>query len=337
MMQAETANLSIGGLRSPYAGLLNGVLEGVSQDGKRCYLAPPIPTGTAQQLTVVFDYIAYPELMDARQPRRIPGSSRDTTAVIARNLQENRMLGPMRDWKELWGAEAGKTCLMICAGPSLTESLPELTVERERDDVFTMGFNRSHRLMDLDYFVLVDRVAQPDWIARSPGATKLIAATTGACHIAAAFEKRWWGEHFLDGTDEGLTRLHAGLSLTLCDAMYAAYRLGATCIKLYGCDFGISGHLAAEEKTEKRYWHLDKYYADQRSHVGTDSRRASFPESWPAIGINGKVVFVNHQMWANAAYTTVMCLMLYYAGIEVVNESRAGILFWGGFNGPQAE
>lgn len=234
----------------------------------------------------------------------------------------------MTDWKELWGREKGKTCILACPGPSLTESLPEIALARKGEDVFVMGFNRTHRVLDVDYFVTIDRIGKPDWITRDVGETILIAATQAAPHITREFSKRYWGEEFLHGGDEGMTRLHSGLTLTVCDAMYAAYRLGATRIELYGCDCAISGHRAVDAKG-KAYWHLDKYYVDQRSVTGTDDRRGSFGRQWPVFGIDGRTVFVNYEMIANAAYITASRMMLTHAGVEVVNKSKTGILFWG--------
>lgn len=314
-----------------YDGLRNGVHEGLMQDGRRCFLLPAIPTGHGQRPTVIPDYIAYPDLLGDRKQQTLPAGGRDSTALLRRNVEENLLLGPMKDWKELWDREKGKTCVLVCPGPSLTESLPELAV-RVKDDVFTMGFNRSHRVMDTDYFVLVDRLGQPDWITREISKTILIAATSGATAVAEEFTDRYWGEEFLEGIDEGMTRLHSGLPITLCEAMYAAYRMGAKKIELYGCDFAISGNLKHDPRDGKIRYLLQKYYVDQKSHVGTDSRRGTFPESWPVTGIDGRVVFVNYELMAYAGYTTAMCMMLGYAGVEVVNKSKTGILFWG-FNG----
>lgn len=279
-------------------------------------------------MSYVPDFIENWELICKRQSQSVPGGGRDTKTIIHSNVEANRRLGLMADWRRLWGCEEGKRCLLICAGPSLTGSLPELAVAMQADDVFTMGFNRSHRLVDLDYFVAVDRVAQPDWITREPGKTVLIAATSAAPHVCREFTQRYWGELFLEGADEGLTPLQVGLPISISHAMHAAYRLGAKEIDLYGCDYALSGHRAVDA-TGKSYYHLDKYYADQRSHVGTDARRGSFPGSWPVIGIGGRMVFVNYELWANAAYTVAMCRMLEYGGVKVANKSKAGILFWG--------
>jgi hypothetical protein len=274
------------------------------------------------------DFVESWDRICQRLPLSLPGGGRDAKTLIHSNVDQNRSLGPMTDWHELWTREQGKRCLMICAGPSLTESLPEIAVAAEDDDTFTMGFNRSHRLVDVDYFVAVDRVAQPDWITRDTGETILIAATTAAPHVCREFKTRYWGDIFLEGADEGLTPLHVGLPITLSHAMHAAYRLGAREIELYGCDYALQGHAAVDGKGTP-YYHLDKYYADQRSHVGTDARRSAFGESWPVIGLGGRIVFINYELWANAAYTVVMCRMLEYAGVPVVNKSKAGILFWG--------
>ena len=113
-------------------------------------------------------------------------------------------------------------------GPSLTESLPEIAGKaKDRDKYFTMGFNRAFRALDLDYFITLDRCAQPDWITRDTGDTKMIAATTAAPHITKKFKHRYWGDNFLYGIDYGFTPLRVGLSITLCEAMFAALKMGA--------------------------------------------------------------------------------------------------------------
>jgi len=189
-----------------------------------------------------------------------------------------------------------------------------------------MGFNRAHRACDLDYFVAADRCAQSDWITRDTGETVLIAATTAAPHITRAFKNRYWGDTFQYGIDYGNAPLRVGLSITLCEAMFAAYKLGAHRVLLYGCDFALAG--AFIQNGEKSHFLLTKYYFDTTPSVGLKIRAGLVPEQFPVRGIHGKLCFTNYELSAYAAYTTAMCMMLKGGNVEVENRSGQGILFW---------
>lgn len=305
------------------------VFVGYNSEGKRFFALPPAPIGAPYQcFGTVMDFVAHPEEFMLRKPGEINGSGPDTRFIIQRNLVENRKLGPMRDWKELWGREKGKICLMVCAGPSLTESLPEIAeLARDKDTYFTMGFNRSHRAMDLDYFVSMDRRAQPDWITRPTDGCKFISVTTGSPKIAAKLEDRYWGESFLCGVDEGMTPLRTGMAITQCDAMHAAYKLGAKEIWLYGSDFAVSGSMERQGPTMA--YKLGRYYFDTPFALGFKPSRTAFPHQFPVGGIHGTLCFMNYQLWVYACYAFCMCMMLEKSGgIIVRNRSRAGILKW---------
>lgn len=280
------------------------------------------------RLSVVMDFIKHPEAFLKRDTAEIAGAGPDTRFIIPNNARENRRLGKKENWANLWGTEEGKICLMVCPGPSLTESLPELAeLAKDRDTYFTMGFNRSLRAMDLDYFMCLDRRAQADWITRPTGDCKLLTAPTAAPKIAAKFQHRWWGDTFLYGVDEGLTPIRTSMAITQCEAMHAAYKLGAREIWLYGSDFSISGgvHKQGPDTT----FRLEKYYFDMPFTLGFKAHRTAFPDQYPVAGIHNRLVFVNYELWAYSVYAFTMCMMLEQSGgIVVRNRSRAGILDW---------
>ena len=178
--------------------------------------------------------------------------------------------------------------------------------------------------MDLDYFVVIDRRCQEDWIDRDTGNTTLIATTSAQPAITGKFERRYWGESFLAGTDEGNAPLRVGLCISMCDAMLAAYKLGAEEIWLYGADFAMSG------TTDGQQYALEKYYFDLPSYVGLGIRPENLREMQPVAGRDGKLGFINYELWAYACYATAMCCMIEESGgVRVRNKSKAGILSWG--------
>jgi len=304
------------------------VLVSRDAEGKVYYILPPAPGGAhPYRFCSVYDLVRHPEAWEARRPGEICGGNRDTERINHMNAEANERLGMEHDWKELWDREQGKTAIIIGTGPSLTDSLPEIAnYAQKRETHFVMGFNRAHRACDLDYFVTLDRCAQPDWITRDTGETVMIAATTAAPHVTREFKNRYWGDNFLYGIDYGFAPLRVGLSITLCEAMFCAYKLGATRILLYGCDFALSG--AFVEREGKNHFLLTKYYFDTPPSVGLKIRQGIVPEQFPVRGVHGKLCFINYEMWAYSCYVTAMCMILRGANVEVENRSGAGILFW---------
>jgi hypothetical protein len=296
-------------------------------DGKVYYVVPPAPGGgNPYRCGAVFDVVRHPETWEHRRPGQIQGASRDTERLTMANAVANEQLGFEQDWKDLWGREQGKTAIIIGTGPSLTDSLPEIAELAKAEDTFTIGFNRAHRAMDLDYFMVMDRCAQQDWITRDPGETILIAGVSAAPHITSRFKNRYWGDDFLYGLDYGFAPLRVGLAITLCEAMFAAYKMGAHRVLLYGCDFALQG--AFIQDGPKGRFVLQKYYFDTTPSRGMKIRKDMVPEQFPVRGIHGKLCFTNYELWAYSAYATAMCLMLGGANVEVENRSGQGILDW---------
>jgi hypothetical protein len=303
---------------------------GESRDalGKSIYILPPsVGNGRPYTWLLYMDLFQHPEKI-TRQTSHIPGYNRDTVAINHRNAERNEDLGLEHDWRELWGSEEGKICVLVCPGPSLARTLPEVQRLQACDNVFSMTFNRGFRAVDADYFVCLDRNGQRDWIPRDPGRTKLIAATTSAAHVNAHFHHRYWGDSCNEGIDFGFELIgKSGLGITQCEAMLAAYRLGAKEIVLYGSDFALSG--AHVEQGEKSHYVLAKYYFDSRPKVGLEARARMYPEHAPVLGIGGQLCFTNYELWSYASYVTCMCMMLEKVGVKVRNKSGAGILRWG--------
>ncbi|MHC4644224.1 MAG: 6-hydroxymethylpterin diphosphokinase MptE-like protein [Planctomycetota bacterium] len=313
----------------PLARPLPLVTASRDRNGDIFYILPPCPGGQPWSFGSVYDIVKHPARWANRSTGAIAGSNRDTHAMNLSNAHRNERMGMEQDWSELWERERGKTAIIIATGPSLTQSLPEIAYHvKDRDRFFTIGFNRAHRAMDLDYFVSLDRVAQPDWITRDTGETKLIASTCSNPDIAAQFADRYWGENFLDGIDYGFSPLRTLLGLSLPEAMFAAYKLGAKEIWLYGADFALSG-VHVEGEPPLGGYHLTKYYFDTVPSGGLKMRTdLGSPAQLPVRGIHGKMVFINYELWANASWVTAMCMML-DGVVPVRNKSRAGILFWG--------
>jgi hypothetical protein len=301
-----------------------GIYKSQDPDGATRYVVPgsPFKTGETRGMFDVVEQVG--RWMD-RSPGSTGVQTADSLFLMQYNCRRNRALGKMRDWRDLWGKEAEKICLFISCGPSLTESLPEIKeLAADKEKYFTLGLNRAFKAMDLDYFVAVDRRAQNDWIDRDVKDTTLIAATTAQPAIVEKFKDRYFGESFLAGVDEGNAPLRTGLATTMCDAMHAAYKLGAEEIWIYGADFAISGSAGPQ------VYQLDKYYFDMPSYVGLGIRPEEIRNMQPVKGINGSLCFINLELHAYACYATAMACMIEESGmVPVRNKSKAGIMYWG--------
>jgi len=311
-------------------------------DGTTMYVLPPCPSGNPYEMIIAHDWVAHPELWDSSQHNGIPNLVPDGKALLERNFRDNRKQGFKHDWKELWGREAGKTCIMVSCGPSLNESLDEIRELRCKPGYFTMGVNRAIKATPLDYYVALDRRASSDssgisdWITEDPRNTTLIAATTVCSDIPQRFRNRYWAETKVTDRVSRCTRINTHLLITLCDAMHAAYKLGATEILLYGCDFAISGQKG--DKAGKKRWEIDNYYYDVDAAHGLSIRLPSLQKPLPVMGIGKRLVFVNWELVCNAAYTTAMAYMLEGGGVRVRNRTPRGILWeaWNGDHVPDA-
>jgi hypothetical protein len=299
-------------------------------DGSTLYILPPNPIGNPFEMLVAKDWVQHPEEFEKVRRGQIQDLVPDGQALLERNFRENKRLGFKHNWKELWGREAGKTCIIVSCGPSLTESVDEIRALRSKPGYFTLGINRALRATPCDYFFAEDRRAASDssgisdWIQDDPRNTTLIATTTVCSDIVPHFRNRYWGEHYLTAQPSRCTPLGTAMAITLCDAMHAAYKLGAKEILLYGCDFAISGGRNTGAKGPR--WRLENYYHDVDVPHGLSIRPPQLRNPVPMVGINGKLVFVNWELVCNAAYTTAMALMLEGGGVRVRNCSPQGIL-----------
>jgi len=308
-------------------------LTSVDHEGRTIYIFPPAPTGSGgMQMTMSYDWVRHEDKWQEKRRSNISGASVDTQDLLLRNFNLNAMAseGFKHDWSELWGREAGKTAVVVSCGPSLLQSLPEIKALAKRPDVFVVGINRSLRVIRPDYFVAVDRRCQGDWV-ESAGEGQyedciMIAGTSVRPEVALKFKQVYWGELLVALKYAEVAVLSAKLSITLCDALLAAWKLGASRILLYGADFSISGD-CMERKDGTRYFRLKKYYYDTSSRDGLEIRQSVHPMQVPTRGRNDELVFVNYELMAYAGYTKAICKMLIDGGIPVENRTPCGILW----------
>jgi hypothetical protein len=305
---------------------LSGIMRGRQPNGEEIVVMPGVPIGSSMgKLVGLNNIVKYPKYFMARTMMQVAGESADSRCLLEDNAKANVRIGG-EDWAHLWGQE-NRICLLIGAGPSLTESLPEIAeLVKDKDQYFTLGVNRAIKAIDLDYYMVIDRRCERDWVVdRDVARTKLIAATTARADIVKWFGKRYYGELLVGGVDEGFAPLRSGFPITVCDAMHAAFKLGATEIWLYGCDFGVSGDL----DEENQQYLLGKYYFDLPLHSGMKIRPERLQELHPVIGKGGKVVFTNMELWSYAQCVSAMAMMIEESGdVPVWNKTPVGLLDW---------
>ena len=300
----------------------------------------PSPHGPEKSVAIIYDWFKHPEVWEERRPLHLAGESPDMQEVLMRNFLANTRLGFEQDWKKLYGAEKGKTAIILSCGPSISDDVEEIKKLRmQKDKYFTIGFNRAGRLMNLDYFVSVDRRAKSrkdqlhqDWMDQAPGKNcKLISSTTGCPDIVSMFEpaQRYWGESMIGGLDAGNARMATGLGITLCETMNVAARLGASELLLYGCDFAIP--VIAERDAQGLIKFTEtKYYFDVSASDGLALRRSMYTHEWIIRGKDGSPIAINYELIANCAYMQCMATMLRHNGITVTDKTKSGIPWDGG-------
>jgi hypothetical protein len=221
--------------------------------------------------------------------------------------------------------------LLCGAGPSLRESAGEIRkLARNRNKFFTIGMNRAITSIDLDYYHIADRRGDRDWTnsKRDYRNTTLIASTVVASQHPPMFKDRYWGEHFfMAAPDTGLTRLSTEMCITACDTLHAAYKLGASEVWLYGCDFSMSGYVEDDKAGGGKTCVLDMYYHDVSAQDGMAIREHIFPTKPPVIGRGGVLVFVTWELVCYAAYFATMAYAVEnYGRTPVFNKTPVGIL-----------
>lgn len=306
----------------------------VLPDGRRFYVLPPLPEGAVTNTSSMCSVLDWfdnslkqeAELNAAHNIARAP----DSFELLCRNLEQNECLPGNRNWKDLWGSEKGKTALVVSCGPSLTESLSEIKEKAaDREHYFTLGINRALRAIDLDYYVVLDRRAQPDWVPRVPENTKLVAATTAAAHVTRAFpeERRFWGEPLLLPTQSQYEIMSVKMTITLCDALYVAARLGCSEVQLFGCDFAVEARHGQDDKKNSIYI-VDRYYFDVQATRAMRIRADTYPSIFPVIGKNGVIVLINYELITQASFTWAMLDMMSHHGVLITDRTPRGILLW---------
>ena len=309
--------------------------EGVDRHGRVIYFLPPHPLSHRRDMLVVHDWVKNPDLYEMSGKGTISNLGPDGRAILYRNYLNNKSLGFRQDWKRLWGSKQGKTCLLVSCGPSLRESLPEIReLAADKSRYFTFGINRAIRALPLDLYMASDRRAScgygaSDWMpATNPKDTTLIAATTVPSEIPRRFrpDNVYWGEGVRAEESGDATNLASLLTITICDAIIAAYKLGAGRVLLYGCDYALTatqeGDKADGGRPREEY-----YYFDTLADKGMEVHRIAYPENYPVKDRFGGLCLTNWELLCNAAYTACAAYMLERAGIPVENRSRFGLLW----------
>jgi hypothetical protein len=294
---------------------INLIMMSQSDAGYPVWLAPPTPNSGSPNLRVVYDWLHEVDKWHIRaKGAGHVARPLNAQALYDANFMHNSSLGKFHDWKDLWGREKGKTCAMLCPGPSLKAPPKD-------ENAFSMGLNRSITLKP-DYYFAIDRRGDPSWVVGSCPDTTLI-ASTGVCRYAVenAYKESYWGEHYVVEEPSNCTCMAAFLQITLCDAMFAAYKLGAKQVDLYGANFAILG-----EKMDGRQIKNAAYYFNAGIEEGMKVRNPK-TQVFAITGIGGETVLVTWDLVVQAAYATIMADMLTRSGCTVRNRSERGILW----------
>lgn len=302
---------------------LHPVIQQVADDGMHHFWVLPEPSQDGHSYAIADNFVLHPYAWQARSqgdPAKVGG--KEFAFLLNRNIAENDCEGKP-DYAEVWGREAGKTCIFLSPGPSLRDSLPEIKEKaQDRDRYFTLGLNRAlTALPDIDYLVVTDHNCQPDWWKGPEKNTKtiLIAGNQTAPHVPKWFEKVYWYEG-MRSMDSGHTIGCMRLGITACDALMAAYKLGARRILLYGCDFAIAGEVQNGKHMATLFYH------DRRVEQELPKRsREYYGIPTPFNGAGDKIVGVTYEMQAHASRFQAVCMMLETGGVKIENCTPVGI------------
>lgn len=295
------------------------LFESISPGGWPVWCLPPHPWGDPRKQLLLYDWVHEHDLwMSGLAPRN---SGADRKELAESNFERNKRFG-FKDWQKLWGRERGKRCLLLSCGPSLRDSAAEIAKERKKANTFTLAINKAISFLKPDYYCAVDRRGDPSWRVGNCRSTTLIASTTVSRHaVMNTYKDKFWGEGFLTKETAEVAPITTRMPLTICDAMFAAYKLGARELWLYGCDYSISGDGDGLDQPNPRYY----FDTSTQEAMALGARGGDVPG--PVRGIGDKVVFVTWELVAYAAYTTAMACMLARGGMDVRNRSPRGILW----------
>lgn len=300
----------------------NLIFESVDKAGVPMWFMPPSPVGNPYEMLAAFDLTRDPDRFLRREPRSIMGLVPDGQALLDTNFRRNSAFG-FRDWKELWGREEGKTCLLLSCGPSMRQSRSEAFLERSRPGFFTLALNKSIALGDVDYYYAMDRRGDESWYVGKRPETTLLATTTVNRHaVANEYKDTYWGEHFIASEPAKISPIGTHMAISLCDAMFAAYKLGAKEIWLYGCDFALVGQGPITKELRQKGI---QYYFNESAERGLSIR--PHKTVYPVRGINDKLVYITWELVCYAAYCTTMAMILTRGGVTVRNKTPVGILW----------
>lgn len=312
------------------------VFESVDDKGLPMWYMPPNPLGHPCEMLAAYDYLHDEARWLKRTRHGIRGLVPDGQELIVRNMRDNRKLGFEHDWKELWGREEGKTCILCGCGPSLRDSWSEIGITRNHKGFFTLGINNAISMGEFDYYYIMDRRGSDKWYCGNRLKTTLIASTSASVHgTRNRFKERYWCEHFLSDDPTKFTSLNLRMGITFCEAMFLAYKLGAKKILIYGSEFSIPlRHVNGG-------WLGSQWYCDTPADDGFSIRQHR--EAYPVRGIGGTPVGAIWEYLCYAAYTTTMAIILTRGGVKVRNRTPLGLLWetWRMYEGeklgPEAE
>ena len=245
------------------------------------------------------------------------------------------------DWRDLWGAEAGKTCLLCAPGPHFAEHKEEIEkLAQDREHYFTLGISRAINTIVPNYYFSIERRKPAYWNCdeRHYPQTKLIACSTADWRMCRAFRNRWYGEAF-NGTsemgafmDSAKERCTIVMGNASADALMIAYRLGAKEIWVYGYEFSCAikrSENPDEEDTITNYYH-DMDITDPHLRLWGVSQLKYFP----AMGIGGDMCATSYHLITVAAYCEAVAEMVEKNGVKVVNKTQKG-QWWFGQKSPE--
>jgi len=302
---------------------INLIFETVSPQGWPIWLLPHSPNSRSPNFLVVFDWLHEPALWRDRYENVRGDVAPNARALYETNFAHNKGFG-FKDWQELWGREKGKKALLLSSGPSMADTKIE-----KKDGEFTIGFNRSSALGNLDYYYAMDRRGDPAWTVGDCPETTFIGSTTVSRYaVENTYKEMYWAEHYTALKPSKCAPAAMFISISLPDVMYVAYMLGAREIELYGCDFALAG------KQDGLNFSDVQYYFNADLQTGLSVRPQTRPA--PVTGLDGKRTLTTWDLTVQAACTTVMARMLTGSQVKVVNKTPRGIL-WDTWNDKEDE
>jgi hypothetical protein len=300
------------------------LFESVSDRGWPMWYMPPNPGGNPYQMLVAFDWVHESERWLAQDKASIPGMVPDGGELVEQNFERNAAFG-FKDWRQLWGKEQGKRCLLLGAGPSLRESRTRIFKEAKKLNTFTLAMNKAIGIGDTDYFYAMDRRGHASWkVGGRPKTTFIGTSTVNRYAVANKYKDMYWGEHYILPRRAPVAPLATRMCISMTDAMFVAYKLGAKEIWLYGCDYALAGEGPVRGNLLQANI---RYYFDTPAEAPNAMGMRQHKAVYPIRGINDKIAYSTWELICYAAYTTAMAIILTRGGVTVRNKTPSGILW----------